>query len=185
MVYDYSQPINVAAPAPAPEVAESTEQTFSQARDAFKAGDYQQALDLADQVLKQTPDVPVVHEFRALALFALKRYDEASAADYAVLSTGPGWNWATLVGLYPNVETYTNQLRDLEAVARQQPNAPSPQFLLGYHYMIQGHKEAAAAQFEKVTKLAPDDQLAASFVKVLKKIDEQPPAVAQAARAAC
>jgi predicted Zn-dependent protease len=89
----------VAAPEPAPEVAQTTEQTFTQARDVFKAGDYPQALDLADQVLKKTPDVPVVHEFRALALFALRRYDEASATVYAVLSTGPGWNWATLVFL--------------------------------------------------------------------------------------
>ena len=49
---------------PDPTVAESTEQVFSAARDAFKAGDYQRALDLTDQVLKQTPNVPVVHEFR-------------------------------------------------------------------------------------------------------------------------
>ncbi|MDR3619424.1 MAG: thioredoxin [Paludisphaera borealis] len=183
VVYDYSQPINVAAPAPAEDVAESTEQVFSAARDAFKAGDYQHALDLTDQVLKKTPDVPVVHEFRALALFALKRYDEASAVDYAVLSAGPGWNWATLVGLYPNVETYTNQVRELEAVVRGAPTSPSPLFLLAYHYLVQGHKEAAAAQFEKVSQLAPDDKLAASFVKALRKVAEQPaatPVLAQA-----
>ena len=73
--YDYSQPINVAAAPPDAAVADSTEQVFSAARDSFKAGDYQRALDLADQVLKQTPNVAVVHEFRALTLFALKRYD--------------------------------------------------------------------------------------------------------------
>ena len=81
IVYDYSQPINVTAAPPDASVAESTEQVFSAARDSFKAGDYQRALDLADQVLKQTPNAAVVHEFRALALFALKRYDEAAAVD--------------------------------------------------------------------------------------------------------
>jgi hypothetical protein len=42
--------------------------------------------------------------------------------------------------------------------------------------MIQGHKDSAAAQFEKVTQLQPSDQLSASFVKALKKAAEQPPA---------
>ena len=98
VVYDYSQPINVTSTPPATSVAESTEQVFSAARDSFKAGDYSRALELTDQVLKQTPDAAVVHEFRALCLFALKRYDEAAAVDYAVLTAGPGWNWSTLVG---------------------------------------------------------------------------------------
>ena len=129
---------------------------------------------MSDQVLKDTPNVPVVHEFRALCLFALKRFDEAAAVDYAVLSAGPGWNWSTLVGLYPDVDTYTNQLRALEASVRTNTNSPSTQFLLGYHYLVQGHQEAAASQFEKVTKLQPTDQLSASFVKALKKVSEQP-----------
>ena len=174
VVYDYSQPINVTAEAPNPATESSTEQVFSAARDAFKAGDFQRALDLTDQVLKDTPNVPVVHEFRALCLFALKRFDEAAAVNYAVLSAGPGWNWSTLVGLYPDVDTYTNQLRALEASVKTNPNSPSTQFLLGYHYLVEGYQDAAASQFEKVTQLQPGDQLSASFVKALKKVSEQP-----------
>ena len=177
-VYDYSQPINVAATPPDATAADSTEQVFSAARDSFKAGDYQRALDLADQVLKQTPNVAVVHEFRALALFALDRYDEAAAVAYAVLSAGPGWNWSTLVGLYPSVDPYTDQLRALEAYAASNPNSSSGRFLLAYHYMIEGHDDLAATQFERVTQLLPQDQLSASFVKALRKSSEQ---VAQAA----
>jgi len=89
VVYDYSQPINVTTAPPDPSAADSSEQVFSAARDSFKAGDYQRALDLADQVVKQTPNAPVVHEFRALCLFALKRFDEAASVAYAVLSAGP------------------------------------------------------------------------------------------------
>ncbi|WP_165232635.1 tetratricopeptide repeat protein, partial [Aquisphaera insulae] len=196
IVYDYSQPINVAAAAsqPAPATAEAAavaetaasteEQLFSTARDAFKAGDYAKALSLADQVIKAEPNMPAVHEFRALCLFALKRYDEAAAVVYAVLSAGPGWSWATLVGLYPDVDTYTNQVRALEAVVKANPTAPATNFLLAYHYMTQGHQEAAAAEFQKVTTLQPDDKLSASFVKALKKVAEQPaeaPAPAAAA----
>ena len=61
------------------------------------------------------PNDPTLHEFRALALFALGRYDEAAAALYAVLSVGPGWDWSTLISLYGNPETYTQQLRALES----------------------------------------------------------------------
>ena len=177
IVYDYSQPINVAAEAPAPATVSSSEQVFSAARDAFKANDFQRALELTDHAIKDMPNVPIMHEFRALCLFALKRYDEAAAVNYAVLSAGPGMNWTTLVGLYSDVDTYTNQLRALEAAVRSNPNAPSTEFLLGYHYLVQGHELYAAAQFEKVSKLEPSDQLSASFVKALKKVAEQPAAV--------
>jgi predicted Zn-dependent protease len=181
VVYDYAQPINVASAPPEASVAESTEQVFSAARDSFKAGDFPRALELTDQVLKQTPNVPVVHEFRALILFAQKRYDEAAVVNYAVLSAGPGWNWSTLVGLYPDVESYTNQLRALEAFVKSNPNSTSGRFLLGYHYMVQGHKEQAGTQFEKVVALEPKDQLSASFAKALKKVSEAATALATAA----
>jgi hypothetical protein len=184
VVYDYSRPINVAAAPPDASVTESTEQVFSAARDAFMAGDYQRALDLSDQVLKATPDASVVHEFRAMCLFALKRFDEAAAVDYAVLTAGPGWNWSTMSGLYSGVDVYTDQLRALEAYARANPNSTSAHFLLGYHYMVQGHQEAAVAQFEAVVQLQPDEKLSAQFVKALKKAAEPAPTAIAAAPAA-
>jgi hypothetical protein len=80
-----------------------------------------------------------------------------------------------MAGLYPDVDTYTNQLRALEAAARTDPSSSSLQFLLAYHYLVQGHEEAAGNQFEKVAKLQPDDQLSSSFVKALKKASEPAP----------
>ncbi len=121
-----------------------------------------------------------MHEFRALCLFALKRYDEAAAVDYAVLTAGPGWNWSTLVGLYPDVDTYTNQLRALEAFVRANPSSASGQFLLAYHYLAQGNNDAAGGRFQKVVELLPSDQLSAGFAKLYKKATE----VAAAAPAA-
>jgi tetratricopeptide (TPR) repeat protein len=173
IVYDYSQPINVTSAPPDASVATSTEQVFSAARDSFGAGDYPRALELADQVLKQTPNAAVVHEFRALCLFALRRYDEAAAVAYSVLTAGPGWNWSTLVGLYPDVDTYTNQLRALEANIRTNPSSASTRFLLAYHYMVQGNNDAAGAQFQQVVKLLPQDQLSNSFAKLYAKSQEQ------------
>jgi tetratricopeptide (TPR) repeat protein len=168
-VYDYSQPINVNAAPSDPNAADSSEQVFSAAREAFKAGDYQRALDLTDQVIKSTPNAPVVHEFRALCLFALKRYDDAASAAYAVLSAGPCWSWSTMVGLYPDVDTYTSQLRALEASIRSNLNATPPRFLLAYQYLVQGNNDAAGMEFAEVAKNEPKDQLSASFAKALAK----------------
>ena len=170
VVYDYSRPINVAAAPPDASVTESTEQVFSAAATRSWRATTSGALDLSDQVLKATPDASVVHEFRATVSFALKRYDEAASVDYAVLTAGPGWNWSTMAGLYPGVDVYTDQLRALEAFARANPNSTSAHFLLGYHYMVQGHQEAAAGQFEAVVQLQPNETLSAQFVKALRRL---------------
>ncbi len=174
VAYDYSEPINITAAPPEPAVAESAQKVFESARDSFKAGDYGRALALADQALAMLPDDPVLHEFRGLALFALRRYDEAAAVEYAVLSTGPGWNWATLVGLYPSVDAYTDHLRALEAYVKQNPTAAAPRFLLAYFYLVQGNEEEAAAQFAGVARLQPEDELSAKLAAALAS-DAGPP----------
>ena len=47
-----------------------------------------------------------------------ERYPEAAAVTYAVLADGPGWDWDTMISLYPGVDAYTGQLRALEAGMR-------------------------------------------------------------------
>jgi tetratricopeptide (TPR) repeat protein len=175
LAFDYSKPIGVTEAPPAPTAVDTAQETLTAAREGFKAGDYARALTLTDQALVQTPNDPILHEFRALVLFALKRYEEAAATEYAVLTAGPGWNWATMVGLYPDLETYTNQLRDLEANVRKNTSAAPVRFLLAYHYMVQGHKDAAAAQFQDVVKLEPKDQLSARFAAALGATAPEPP----------
>jgi hypothetical protein len=89
-------------------------------------------LSLTDLALQPYPNDPVLHEFRALCLFALGRYDEAAAALYAVLTACPGWDWATLIGLYPDAGTYTRQLRALEAAIAGNKAVASKRFVLAY-----------------------------------------------------
>jgi tetratricopeptide (TPR) repeat protein len=175
VAFDYSKPIGVTDNPPEPGAVDTAQESLAGARDSFKANDYSQALALTDQALVKTPNDPILHEFRALVLFALKRYEEAAATAYAVLAAGPGWNWATMVGLYPDLDTYSNQLRELEANVRQNPNAASAHFLLAYHYMVQGHKDSAASEFQNVVKLEPKDQLAARFAAALAATAPEPP----------
>jgi tetratricopeptide (TPR) repeat protein len=175
VVYDYSQPINAASQAPGETVMTQATTIFDGAREAFKAGDYARALDLADQSLKQTPNDPALHEFRALVLFALKRYDEAAAALYAVLSVGPGWDWTTLISLYADPEIYTQQLRALEDYCTQNANSAPPRFVLAYQYLTEGFPDAAVRQLKNVALLQPKDELSARLLQQLEQ-KEQPAA---------
>jgi tetratricopeptide (TPR) repeat protein len=165
--YYYSEPINTLADPPQQSAIEEAQRTFNQSRAAFMRGEYEQALDLCDKALQKLPNDPAPHEFRALVLFALNRYDEAATALYAVLSTGPGWDWTTMAGLYPSVDVYTSQLRRLEKYARENPRSAAAHFVLAYHYLAQGHDDVAAGQFQKVVDLLPNDALSAKFAKML------------------
>ncbi|WP_156512997.1 tetratricopeptide repeat protein [Planctomyces sp. SH-PL62] len=170
LVYDYSQPINPTAAPPEASVVDDADGLFDKGREAFKMGLYTAALDFADQALRQMPNDPTLHEFRALSLFAMKRYDDAAAALYPVLSIGPGWDWPTLIGLYgDDAGTYTNQLRALETRVKADPNDAPAHFLLGYHYLCQGHGEEALGQLRAAAEIQPRDQLSSGLVKQLEK----------------
>jgi hypothetical protein len=127
----------------------------------------------ADDALKALPNDTALHEFRGLCQFALGRYNDAAATLYAVLSVGPGWDWATLVGLYPDVEVYTAQLRALEDYCNANTNSAPPRFVLGYHYLTQGHTEAAVRVLKRVVALMPKDTLSAKLVRQLEPPRDQ------------
>jgi thioredoxin-like negative regulator of GroEL len=176
-VYDYSQPLAESAP-PDPGVSDPALQTFDAAREAFKAGDYAQALKQTDEALKTLPNDAAIHEFRALCFFAQGQYDQAAGVLYAVLSAGPGWDWTTLIGLYPSVDVYTAQLRALEQYRSANPESAAARFVLAYHYLTQGHTDAAIAEFKDVTTLLPSDKLSAQILAQLS--GSQAPAAAAA-----
>jgi uncharacterized protein (TIGR03066 family) len=172
---DYSQPIAVDSapatvalpteapavtlPADAPPSAIPGMSDFEAARQAFYQGDYTAALASTNKALVAMPNDPIIHEFRALVLFAQGNYKDAAAGLYSVLSVGPGWDWTTLSSLYPSVDTYTQQLRGLENYLRQRPQANDARFVLSYHYLTMGDKPAAISQLEILYKQTPKDPL--------------------------
>jgi tetratricopeptide (TPR) repeat protein len=182
--FDYSRPLDLTSIAPAADNLEEDDSTFLAAREAFLAGDFTRALILTDLALQPHRNEPVLHEFRALCLFALGRYDEAAAALYVVLTAGPGWDWATMVGLYNDIDTYTNHLRALETTIRRNTNVASTSFVLAYHYMIQEHFENARQMFEHVVQLQPKDELAAQFARALLSSSHAPTSAAPNAASA-
>jgi hypothetical protein len=168
VAYNYSQPIDPQLNPPDETVAAQADTSFTAAREAFKAGDYAKALALVEQALKTTPNDPTLHEFRALALFAVQRYDEAAAALYAVLTVGPGWDWTTMISLYGDPEAYTTQLRALEAYCNKNPKSAAADFVLAYQYLTQEHTDAAIRELKLVTKLQPNDTLSAQLLQQLE-----------------
>ncbi|HEX3870408.1 MAG TPA: hypothetical protein VHV77_08230, partial [Pirellulales bacterium] len=136
-------------------------------REAFHAGNYAEAQKLAEQAIATFPEDVNAHQFRNLALFAQKKYRESAAGTYAVLAGGPGWNDKTLMSFYPDRKTYDAQLADLKHYAKQDPKSADGQFLLAYHDLVGGHRDAARAELEHVAKLEPKDQLTSELIKAL------------------
>jgi tetratricopeptide (TPR) repeat protein len=182
--YDYSQPVVVdsfsrpaaeTSQAPAPSPADTV---VDAALAKFKAGDYAGALAGFDKALRDSPRDSVIHEVRALALFALGRYAEAAAALNAVLATAPGMDWTTMSNLYGSVATYTQQLRQLEDHCRGQRDDAAARFVLAYHYLVAGHPEQAADMLETVVAKQPDDVVARQILESIRPPAAEPPAPA-------
>ncbi len=140
---DYSQPISTTAAAPEQAVAgQATRRTTRPARRSRRATTPRPCSSTS----RHSPRRPMtrrMHEFLALAYFAQGKYQQAAAPLYAVLSVRPGWDWTTLSGMYPDVDTYTAQLRALEAYVKANPDSAQGRFVLAYQYLAQGHDPEA------------------------------------------
>jgi tetratricopeptide (TPR) repeat protein len=200
--YDYSQPIvintyntpsaDASADAAPQQTAAATAQAspteegyrlFDTAREAFTAGDYARALQLDEQAIGAIPNDPVLHEFGALCLFAQGDYSRSAGVLNAVLAVSPGMDWTTLSSLYPSTETYTQQLRKLEAFTNDKPTDAAARFVLAYHYLVIGHTDAAAGELKAVVAQQPSDKVAQRMLAAIEPRDQSPPEPAASAPA--
>jgi tetratricopeptide (TPR) repeat protein len=192
--YDYSEPIVVntyvtsdadaaggtaaggtAAATQEPPEAQQALSTFDEGLAQFKSGSYRPALANFDAALKQLPKDPVVHEVRALTLFALGDYKPAAAALNALLSSAPGMDWTTMSSLYGDADDYTAQLRKLEQYCKSDPKDPAAAFVLAYHYLVLGSKDEAIKALRAVVKSQPKDLTAKRMLEALAPPEESPP----------
>ena len=165
----YTEPITSVAAnstATANDVSKMTAESelwVNQSQAAFKERDYLNALTLADKAVAAAPGDGALHEYRALVLFALGKYAEASGVLNPVLAGGPGWDWNTMIALYDSQRTYETQLQSLESYAKAKPREADLHFLLGYHYMVGGRTALANAEFTDAAKLQPADGVSAQL----------------------
>jgi tetratricopeptide (TPR) repeat protein len=150
-----------------PAVSPEATQHADAAREAFYNENYRLALTEIQKAIGRMPGDPAFHEFRALCLFALHEYRAAAAAVHSLLAVGPGWDWTTMIGLYPSEDVYTKQLRALENFRRDHPNDAAARFLLAYQYMTMGYTQAAATELRAVMKLQPRDQVANQLLSMI------------------
>jgi tetratricopeptide (TPR) repeat protein len=171
--FDYSQPIRV----PGPNYQETREDLirserainrFDDARELFRRGEYGRASELIDEAIQIFPNDPTLHQFRALVLFARKRYQEAAAVLYSVLAVSPGWDSITLQKLYESPRTYLNQIRDLEQYVRARPDEAEPKFLLAYHFASNGNMAGAIRMLEQVQAARPGDRVVESLLTAIR-----------------
>jgi tetratricopeptide (TPR) repeat protein len=190
--YDYSQPVVVnnyitndgdlsnssdaqggagAAAAAAPTNNEANA-AVDDALAKFKAGDYAGALAGFDRAVKASPKDSVIHEVRALTLFALGRYPEAAATLNSVLVSAPGMDWTTISNVYGSVDAYTAHLRKLEDFCRANPDSASGHFVLAYHYLVGGHADMAAEALKVVVAKQPGDLVAKRLLEAITPPEE-------------
>ena len=182
--YNYSQPIvmmpdetslsgdpETVAPEP---VSDTGLSSFDEARVQFYGGQYKEALASTEAALKEIPNDAVIHEFRALVLFAMGQYNDSAATLYAVLGVGPGWDWTTMSGLYADVATYTDQLRKLEAHCNENSGDAAARFVLAYHYMTAGHDSEAEQQLQALVVANPADSVSRQLLLQLNPDAEIP-----------
>jgi tetratricopeptide (TPR) repeat protein len=197
--YDYSQPVVINNYIPADASAEAPVATtdasqvppaaaaqpvepspadvaVDDALSKFKSGDYAGALAGFDRALKASPKDSVIHEVRALALFALGRYTESAAALNAVLATAPGMDWTTMSNVYGSVDAYTAHLRKLEEFCRTHPDDAAAHFVLAYHYLVGGYTDMAAAALRIVVAKQPGDVVAKRLLDALAPAPAEKPA---------
>ncbi len=181
--FNYTQPILVNSRRPMVSIAPSTtvasrpsaskesiplQTTLNAAIAAFKLSQFDMALKVVNQGIYEYPNEPVLHEFRALVLFAKGDYQPAAATMHSVLVVSRGWDWATMISVYGDVDVYTTQLRALEGAVKKNPDDGANRFLLAYHYLTAGFIEPAARMLRKVVVLVPTDRLAADLLKTIE-----------------
>jgi tetratricopeptide (TPR) repeat protein len=133
---------------------------FNRGLEKFKAASFQDALTDLNLALKKIPGDPIVHEVRALTLFAIGDFKSAAANLNSLLASSPGMDWTTMSGLYGDSALYTEQLRKLEAFTKANPSDPASHFVLAYHYLVLDEDEAAIDALKVVLANQPKDVVA-------------------------
>jgi hypothetical protein len=140
---------------------------YTEALDAFRRGDYHEAMRLTQHAAVDMPQDVKIHQLLTQTLFALGVYRQAAIEAHAARALGPALHWETLTSYYGDISTYTPQLRALEKYIADHPNAADARFLLAHQYEMLGHTKNALQNYEAALKLVPADKLAAKLVKDL------------------
>jgi len=153
---------------------------FRRAQEAFRAGNYDEAVRWANHAAIERPRDGRLFLFVSQALFAIEQYGPAAGAVQQGLALSDPEEWGYVVknfrSFYGNGNDYTTQLRALEKFVSEKPDAAYGRVLLGYHYGFLGYPDDARKQLDVAVKLDSRDELA---VRLLERFGGETPRVAR------
>jgi len=137
---------------------------FDLAVDAFRGGNYEAALRYCQHAMVDNARNGDVMLLTAQCLMAMGDYARAADAVRMAVETLPPEQWGNVLTsyatYYPDMQQYTDQLRRLEAAARQSRDRPELPFLLGYNYGFLNYAQQAVTQFDRALDVQPQDSAA-------------------------
>ena len=139
------------------------------AKDAFRAGRYDQALRLGNHALVEAPRDGKLYLFVSQALFATGDYQGAATAIHRGASLLEPKDWGYVVEnfrKYYRGKDYVEQMDRLTKFIEANPDAVSARFLRGYHHAYLGHRETARRELAKAVELEGRDKLAARLLEM-------------------
>jgi Flp pilus assembly protein TadD len=156
---------------PVADTAVANNEFAAQGEAQFKAGDYAGAAKSWRHAMVDDPNNATLFLMMSQALFASGNYDEAAGALQMGLMQMPEDQWGVVVEnykeLYAPNDDYANQLKALEKAAKEKPEDPARQVLLGYHYGYLGYPVQAVVKLNRTMELAPQDMMAQKLREVM------------------
>ena len=165
----------VAAPLP---MLFNDESPFHRARSAFINGDLAKARRQINAATRGFSPNEDALQLKSLILLHQQDYLASADAAYQALAIGRVWNWRTLSKLYRSTEKYEAQLRRLQRLSKSKPESKELRFVLGYHYIMLGHFDAARGELNAFARLVPEDRETQQMVE--RVVQQLPPSLAPA-----
>ena len=142
----------------------------------FRQQDFAAAIRSAGRAtMTEQPD-PRAHQILWLALQANKDYKGAAIEAHALAQLGATPSWSVVASSYDDPAQFEPHLRALEQYVGRNKDADYAAFLLGYDYLVLGHRKAAEGWLGKAAKLDGSDFVAQGL---LQSLTEDPSGVAK------
>lgn len=151
-------------------------QEFATGMEAFSHADYSRAVQHLTLCVEANPQDTTPHPFVSLALFAVGEYDRSAEYAYSAAGNSPQWTWDQLRSYYGQNADYPRQYEQLQLVVRQPQSSVSARFLLGWHHLMLGHRDAAATELELVARQLPGDPVISRWLEFARQPVVSPPA---------